>query len=58
MFKSERFTQAATALVGAVILSSLSVGAAVGPVHAAEPGQSWITAVPIGTASAGDRAGA
>ena len=38
MFKSERFTQAVTALVGAVILSTLSVGAAIGPVRAAEPG--------------------
>ena len=58
MFKSERFAQLATALAGALVLSTLSVGAAVGPVRAAEPGQSWITAVPIGTASAGDRVGA
>ncbi len=58
MFKSDRFAQVATALVGALILSTLSIGAAVGPARASEPGQSWITAVPIGTASAGDRAGA
>jgi hypothetical protein len=58
MFTTDRFAQVATALTGAVILSTLSVGAAVGPVRAAEPAQSWIASVPIGTASAGDRAGA
>jgi hypothetical protein len=58
MFKSDRIAQVATALAGAFILSTLSIGAAVGPVRAAEPGQSWIASVPIGTASAGDRAGA
>ena len=58
MFTSERFAQLVTALAGALVLSTLSVGAAVGPVRAAEPGQSWISAVPIGTGSAGDRAGA
>ena len=58
MFTTDRFAQVATALAGAVILSTLSIGAAVGPVQAATPGQSVITALPIGTASAGDRAGA
>ena len=58
MFTADRFAQLVTALTGALLLSTLSVGAAIGPVRAAEPGQSWITAVPIGTASAGDRAGA
>jgi hypothetical protein len=58
MFKSDRIAQVATALVGAVIISTLSIGAAVGPVRAAEPGQSWISAVPLGTVTSGDRAGA
>jgi hypothetical protein len=58
MFKSDRIAQVATALVGALVISTLSIGAAVGPVRAAEPGQSWISSVPLGTASAGDRAGA
>jgi hypothetical protein len=58
MLKSDRFAQFATALAGALVLSTLSVGAAVGPARAAETGGSWITAVPMGTASAGDRAGA
>ena len=58
MFTTDRFAQVATALAGAFVLSTLSIGAAVGPVRAAGPGQSCIAAVPIGTASAGDRAGA
>ena len=58
MFKTDRFAQVATALVGALGISTLSIGAAVGPVRAAEPGQSWIASVPLGTASAGDRVGA
>ena len=58
MFKTDRFAQVATALVGALVISTLSIGAAVGPVRAAEPGQSWISAVPLGTAGTGDRAGA
>jgi len=58
MFTSDRFAQVVTAMVGAVLISTLSLGAAVGPVRAAEPGQSWISSVPLGTASAGDRAGA
>jgi hypothetical protein len=58
MFTTDRFAQVATALVGALVISTLSIGAAVGPVRAVEPGQSWIAAVPLGAASAGDRAGA
>ncbi len=58
MFTTDRLAQVATALAGAIVISTLSIGAAVGPVRAAEPGQSWISAVPLGTASAGDRAGA
>jgi hypothetical protein len=55
MFSTDRFAQVVTAVAGAFVLSTLSIGAAV---HAAAPGQSWIASVPIGTASAGDRAGA
>jgi Flp pilus assembly protein CpaB len=58
MFKSDRFAQVATALAGALVLSTLSIGAAVGPARAAEPGQSWIASVSLGTTGAGDRAGA
>lgn len=58
MFTTDRFAQVATALAGAFVLSTLSVGAAVGPAQAAGSGQSWIASVPIGTASAGDRTGA
>lgn len=58
MFTTDRFAQVATALVGALVLSTLSVGAAVGPAHATGPAQSWIASVPMGTASTGDRAGA
>ena len=58
MFTTDRFAQVTTALAGAFVLSTLSVGAAVGPVHATHSGQSWIASVPIGTASTGDRAGA
>ncbi len=58
MFKSDRITQVATALVGALVISTLSVGAAVGPVRASQPGQSWIAAEPLVAPVAGDRAGA
>jgi hypothetical protein len=57
MFKSERFAQVATAMVGALVISTLSIGAAVGPARAAGPGGSWIAAVPL-VAPTGDRAGA
>jgi len=58
MFKSDRIARIATALTGALVISTVSLGAAVGPVRAAGPGQSWIAAVPPGAAGAGDRAGA
>ena len=57
MFKSDRFAQVATALVGAFVLSTLSIGVAVSPVRAADSGQSWIAAVPL-VAPTGDNAGA
>ena len=58
MFTSDRFAQVVTAMVGAVLISTLSLGAAVGPVRAAEPGQSWIAAEPLVAPSTGTRAGA
>jgi hypothetical protein len=58
MFKSDRIAQVATALVGALVISTFSIGAAVGPVRAADTGQSWISSVPLGAASTGNRAGA
>jgi len=58
MLKTDRIAQTATAMVGALIISTLSIGAAVGPVRAAEPGKSWIASVSLGTASAGNRTGA
>jgi hypothetical protein len=55
---SDRIAPIATALTGALVISTVSLGAAVGPVRAAQPGHSWTTAVPLGAAGAGDRAGA
>ena len=57
MFKSDRFAQVATALVGALVLSTLSIGVAVSPVRATEPGQSWI-ASSMDTPGAENRASA
>ncbi len=36
MFKFDRFAQVATAAVGALVLSTLSITAAIGPVRAAD----------------------
>jgi len=47
MINSDRIAQVATALVGAVIISTLSIGAAAGPIRAAQQGQSWISAEPL-----------
>jgi hypothetical protein len=45
MFNYDRFAKAATAAVGAIVLSTLSITAAVGPVQAADPKQSgWMGA--------------
>ena len=55
---SERIAQVVTATVGAVILSTLSIGAAAGPIRAAESGQSWIAAEPLVAPGTGNRAGA
>ncbi|HYI46984.1 MAG TPA: hypothetical protein VEX35_00825 [Allosphingosinicella sp.] len=53
MFTSDRFARVATALVGALVLSTLSVGAAVGPAQAAQSHQSWISALPFGAPAHG-----
>ena len=45
MFHSDRFARVATALVGALVLSTMSIGAAVGPVQAADGHQTWISAL-------------
>jgi hypothetical protein len=42
MFSFDRFARVATAAVGALVLSTLSITAAVGPVKAGTPG--WIGA--------------
>ena len=58
MFKSDRIAQVATALAGAFVISTLSIGAAIGPVRASAPGQSWIASAPLVAPSTGVRAGA
>ena len=58
MFKSDRIAQAATAMVGALVISTLSIGATAGPVRTADAGQSWIAAEPLVAPVSGDRAGA
>ena len=44
MFNSGRFAQVATAAVGALVLSTLSIAAAIGPVRAAVPATSIVSA--------------
>ena len=51
MFISERFAKVATAAVGALVLSTLSVTAAVGPVQAAEVEQLVVAAATPGQAN-------
>jgi hypothetical protein len=50
---SDRFARVATAMVGALVISTLSIGAAVGPVQAADSHQSWISALPFGAPTHG-----
>ena len=57
MFKSDRIAQVATALAGALVISTLSIGAAIGPIRASAPGQSSIAFAPLVAPSAGDAAG-
>jgi hypothetical protein len=47
MSTADRFARVATALVGALVLSTLSIGATVGPASAADGGQSWIAQPPV-----------
>jgi hypothetical protein len=42
MFSYDRFTRVAIAAVGALVLSTLSITAAVGPVKAGTPPAGWI----------------
>jgi len=53
MFNPDRFARVATALVGALVLSTLSIGAAIGPVQAADTHQSWIASLPFGAPTHG-----
>lgn len=52
MFHHNRFARVATALVGALILSTLSIGATIGPASAATADQSRI-ALPGGAPAHG-----
>jgi len=47
MFNFDRFARVATATVGALVLSTLSVTAAVGPVRAADLGTAQIAQVQL-----------
>lgn len=53
MFNQDRFARVATAAVAALALSTLSLGAAVGPVRAADVHQGWIAAIPLGAGANG-----
>jgi hypothetical protein len=53
MSTSDRFARVATALVGALVLSTISIGATVGPASAAGGSQSWIAQLPIGAPAHG-----
>jgi hypothetical protein len=46
MSTADRFARVATAIVGALVLSTLSIGATLGPASA-KSGQSWIAQPPI-----------
>ena len=55
MSTSDRIARVATAFVGALVLSTISIGATVGPASAAGAGghQSWIAQLPIGAPAHG-----
>ena len=53
MFNFDRFARVATAAVGALVLSTLSIGAAVGPVRAAEPSRRRSPRSQLGSAAHG-----
>ena len=46
MSTADRFARVATATVGALVLSTLSIGATLGPASA-NAGQSWIAQPPV-----------
>jgi hypothetical protein len=48
MLKSDRFAQVATAMVGAFVLSTISIAATVVPAQATGADQSRIASVPFG----------
>ncbi|MDQ4086506.1 MAG: hypothetical protein M3177_00595 [Pseudomonadota bacterium] len=49
MFNYDQFVRVATAAVGALILSAISVGAAVGPGHSAATAATVYAMAPAGT---------
>jgi hypothetical protein len=54
MSTSDRIARVATAFVGALVLSTISIGATVGPASAAKGGhQSWIAQLPFGAPAHG-----
>jgi hypothetical protein len=53
MFNFDRFAQVATAAVGALVLSTVSIAAAIGPVHAADAGRTQVASVQLEAAANG-----
>ena len=53
MFSFERFAQVATAAVGALVLSTLAVSAAIGPVRAADFDRAQVALVQFDTPAHG-----
>lgn len=53
MSTSDRIARVATAFVGALVLSAISIGATVGQASAANGHQSWIAQLPIGAPAHG-----
>ena len=53
MTTADRFARVATALVGALVISTISIGATLGPASAADGHQSWIAQLPIGAPAHG-----
>jgi hypothetical protein len=53
MFNPDRFARVATALVGALVISTLSLGVTVGPAQAAGASQSSIASLQIGAPAHG-----
>jgi len=49
MFSFDRFARVATAAVGALVLSSLSIAAAIGPVHADRTAPTTVAQAQYGT---------